>query len=53
VLVNAYGATETTSPTTLMPMGQTFTWSNEPLPRNANGKMMKRLLRAPAAHEPR
>ena len=24
---------------------ESFTWSNEPLPRNANGKLMKRLLR--------
>ena len=24
---------------------ETFTWSAEPLPRNANGKLMKRLLR--------
>jgi long-chain acyl-CoA synthetase len=26
---------------------ESFTWSAEPLPRNANGKVMKRLLRAP------
>ena len=24
---------------------ETFTWSDAPLPRNANGKLMKRLLR--------
>jgi O-succinylbenzoic acid--CoA ligase len=24
---------------------ETFTWSDTPLPRNANGKLMKRLLR--------
>ena len=24
---------------------ETFTWSAEPLPRNANGKLMKRVLR--------
>lgn len=24
---------------------ESFTWSSEPLPRNANGKLMKRLLR--------
>ena len=95
-LLNAYGATETTSPATLMPHGparghadsvgvpcpvlgervhadvyapgsaaddagirahcatmladykvpETITWRSEPLPRNANGKVMKRLLRA-------
>ena len=26
---------------------ETFTWSASPLPRNANGKVMKRLLREP------
>ena len=26
---------------------ETFSWSPEPLPRNANGKLMKRLLRLP------
>ncbi len=28
---------------------ETLTWSDAPLPRNANGKILKRLLRGPAA----
>ena len=34
------------SPTTRCP--RRFAWSAEPLPRNANGKVMKRLLREAA-----
>jgi O-succinylbenzoic acid--CoA ligase len=31
---------------------ETITWSDVPLPRNANGKVLKRLLRAAAAEAP-